>query len=250
VRAKLIFLGFVLLFNSCANQGGVKISSFYTAEEEFERAHRLLDHKKYADAALAFEQFMYNHGGSALVPDATYYQGESRFLGKEYTDAITAFERVVTEYPSSAYADRAQYRLGLCYYKESPSWELDQEMTEKAIETFQVFLVKYPQSQLVLEVKKMIAACQDKLAHKLYDSGRIYLKLRLYESARLYFRAAQQDTPISRWSRMSTLGLAESDFQEKKYGNARKGFEALTKDPDMVIRKKAQSRLADIVKRM
>lgn len=238
---------FLLLNASCAHRG-VKIIPIYSAEEEFGRAKRLLEHKKYDEAATAFEQFVYNHGGSARVPDAVYLQGESRFLSRAYSDAIAPFEKVVTEYPASAFADRAQYRLGLCYLRESPSWELDQEMTEKAIETFQVFLIKYPQSNLVPEVNKMIAACLDKLSHKRYDAGRIYLKLRLYNSARLYFNSTIHDYPNFPWARRAALGLAECDFLEKKYIEAQIGFEALLKDPDEGIRKKAEARLKDITK--
>lgn len=235
-------------FASCAHHG-VRVIPIYTADEEFQQAKDLLGRKKYSDAALAFEQFTYNHGGSSLVPDAIYYQGESRFLEKKYSEANAPFERVVTEYSSSSYADRAQYRLGLCYFKESPSWELDQEMTDKAIEAFRVFLIKYPQSQLVSEVNRMIAVCQDKLAHKACDAGRIYLSLRLYESARLYFKDTIRDYPESFWARRAHLGLAECDFKEKKYAEARTGFEALRKDPDAGIRKKVEFRLKDIAKR-
>lgn len=243
----LASFGFLFLVTSCAHRG-IKVIPIYSAEEEFDRAKRLLDRKKYDEAATAFEQFVYNHGGSARVPDAVYFQGESRFLSRAYTDAIAPFEQVVTEYPVSAFADRAQYRLGLCYLRESPSWELDQEMTEKAIETFQVFLIKYPQSTLVPEVNKMIAACLDKLSHKRYDAGRIYLKLRLYNSARLYFISTIHDYPDFLWARRAALGLAECDFLEKKYTEARKGFEALLKDPDEGIRKKAEARLKEIAK--
>ncbi len=237
----------LLLLVSCAHRG-VRVIPIYTADEEYERARDLLSRKKYEDAAQAFEQFTYNHGGSSLVPDAIFYQGEARFLEKNYPEAIPSFERVVMEYPSSAYADRAQYRLGLCYFKESPSWELDQEMTDKAIEAFRVFLIRYPQSPLIPEVNKMISAGQDKLAHKAYDAGRIYLAMRLYESARLYFRSTIQDYPESVWSRWAALGLAECDFQQKKYPEARAGFEALLRDPDSGIRRRAESRLKDIAK--
>jgi len=247
MRLRRVALLLLLFLSSCAHHG-VRVISIYSADEEYGRARDLLARKKYDDAALAFEQFTYNHGGSSLLPDAIFYQGESRFLQRNYTEAIPSFERVVTEYAASAYADRAQYRLGLCFFKESPSWELDQEMTDKAIEAFRVFLIKYPQSSLVPEVNRMIAACEDKLARKAYDAGRIYITIRLYESARLYFRGTIQDFPGSPWSRKASLGLAECDFREKKYHEAQGGFEALLKDPDESIRRRAESRLKDIVK--
>jgi outer membrane protein assembly factor BamD len=175
-----------------------------------------------------------------------YYQGESHFLSRNYTEAIPAFEKVITEYPASAFGDRSQYRLGLCYYKESPSWELDQVMTEKAIEVFRVFLVKYPQSPLLPEVNRIIMACQDKLAHKRWDSGRIYLSMKFYNSARIYFKNTRDEYPESIWSRKAALGLAECDYQEKYYDKARIGFEALLGDSSKVIREKAGSRLKDI----
>lgn len=239
----------VLILASCAHRGAIKVIPIYSAGDEFERAKNLLDRKKYGDAATAFEQFTYNHQGSSLLPDAIYYQGESHFLDKNYSEAIAPFERVVTEYPGSSYADRAQYRLGLCYFKESPSWELDQDMTDKAIEAFKVFLIKYPQSPLVTEVNRMIAACQDKLAHKEYDAGRIYLTLKLQESARIYFKSTIQNYPASFWARKAALGLAECDFMGKNYTAAKAGYEPLLKDPDQGIRKQAESRLHDIVRR-
>jgi outer membrane protein assembly factor BamD len=249
MRVRLAALFLILLLASCAHRVAVKVIPIYTAEDEFERAKNLLDRKKYDNAATAFEQFTYNHQGSTLLPDAIYYQGESRFLDRNYSEAIAPFERVVTEYPNSSYADRAQYRLGLCYFKESPSWELDQEMTDKAIEAFRIFLIKYPQSTLVPEVNRMIAACQDKLAHKAWDAGRVYLTLKLQESARIYFTSTIQDYPASFWARKAALGLAECDFMDKKYTEAKAGYESLVKDPDARIRKQAEIRLKDIAKR-
>jgi outer membrane protein assembly factor BamD len=250
MKPKPAILLLALLLSACAHHGGVKVIPIYSAEEEYGHAKRLFERKKYGDAFTVFQQFVYNHEGSSLMPDAVFYEGESKFLDRDYSGAVEFFEEVVSKYPTAAYADRAQYRLGLCYYKESPSWELDQEMTEKAIEAFQIFLVKYPQSPLVPDVNRMIYACQGKLANKRYDSGRIYLTLRLYDSARVYFKSTQEDFPNSFWSREAAFGLAECDFLQKNYREAQKGYEALLKGPDDKLSKRAKVRLRDIARRL
>lgn len=244
---KILFLVFAIFSISCSSKKGQIVINILNAEDEFEEAKLLFDRKKYEMAAGAFERFTYNHAGSALVPDAIFFQGECQFLLQNYVEAISSFERVVVEYPSSSYADRAQYHLALSYFRQSPSWELEQELTEKAIEAFDVFLLKFPESSLVSEVKKKRNECEDKLARKEYESGRVYLALKFYDSAKFYFNSTIQKYPTSKWARFALFDIAECYFFQKDYRKANEYYQKILRiTSDTEIIKKATKRLKKI----
>ncbi len=55
--------------------------------------------RDYALADQAFHVFLQNHADDRLVPDATYWLGESQFQRQSYNDAATTFLDVYNKYP-------------------------------------------------------------------------------------------------------------------------------------------------------
>ena len=79
---------------------------------------------------------------------------DSHFKLKQYPEAAAVYDQFVRLHPTHPKVDFAQYRVGLCYWKEAPE-EVDreQEFTAKAIEIWEEMIEMYPQSKYKAEAQ-------------------------------------------------------------------------------------------------
>lgn len=177
----------VLLFVfSCSRQ---KVRPNLSAEERLALAKQMFAKGDYLDAKQQLLVLTLSFQGSAVADEAQFYLAECHYELKEYVLAISEYERLLKSYPNSQYVDDAEFKIGMSYFKLSPSSGLDQENARKAIEHFQRFLEDYPDSPLKKQVEANLQACRTKLAKKDYDNGVLYRKMGYFESALIYFES-------------------------------------------------------------
>ena len=83
------------------------------------------------------------------------------------------------------------------FYKQSPTFRLDQEPSTKAIDAFQDFANKYPDSERVAECNKLIDELRAKLEEKAYAQGHLYYDLSEYLAAITSFKNMLTSFPES-----------------------------------------------------
>ncbi len=148
---------------------------------------------RFLDAVDNLEIFLINYAGSALADSGQYLLAESHFNMKEYIISSAEYEKLIFHYPQSTLAEVSEYKLGLSYYKLSPKFSLDQSYTQQSLETFQLFLDDYPNSDLVDDATEMISSCRDKMGHKEFYNGMLYQKMGEFTSAKVYFEIVMND---------------------------------------------------------
>ncbi|MBK9981621.1 MAG: outer membrane protein assembly factor BamD [Saprospiraceae bacterium] len=132
-------------------------------------------------------------------------QGEELFFKYAYTHfhlanyelAATYFTNFTTTFGYSSYTEEADYMIAYSYYKQSPSFRLDQDPSIKAIDAFQDFANKYPQSDRVPECNKLIDELRSKLEEKAYAQGQLYYDLSQYQAAVTSFKNMLSSFPES-----------------------------------------------------
>ena len=118
-------------------------------------------------------------------------QGEELFFKYAYTHyhlgnyelAATYFTNFAATFAYSAFTEEANYMVAYSYFKQSPSFRLDQDPSLKAIESFQDFANKYPDSERVPECNELIDQLRTKLELKAYNQGVLYFNLEQYNAA-------------------------------------------------------------------
>lgn len=225
--ARDVGLMMTVLVLSCSPR---TIPAVSTAEDEYERAQEALARKKYDRAIEGFRKTLFDHAGSDLSDDAQYGLARSYFLSRDYVSAATEYTILVRDYPDSPHSEEAQYELGMCYLRQSPGIELDQDMTNKALEVFQVFLLKYPESKMRGEVEQAISECTEKLAHKEYENGRLYWKLKEMAPARSCFQSVIEDYPQTRWAGKAQYAIGECYELEGKKKEAVEAYRKVLSD--------------------
>lgn len=178
----LIYL--ILIMTSCSSNQPKIVTDF---NETYQKGTEAFNKKKWDKAIEYFTLVVLNNPGSDLADDAQFYIGECYFNRKEYLLAIAEYQKLTERYPYSSLVEDASYKIALSQFKNAPQYQLDQEYTLKALQSFQDFVETYSNSKYRPAAEKMIIEIRNRLGRKLFESGRLYRKLREWESAIIYF---------------------------------------------------------------
>jgi outer membrane protein assembly factor BamD len=107
----------------------------------------------------------------------------SSYRRSEYDATITTAQRYLTLYPGTPDAAYAQYLMAQSYFNQIPDVTRDQSKTQKALDSMQEVVTKYPGSEYVDDARKKILITRDQLAGKEMQIGRYYLERREYVAA-------------------------------------------------------------------
>jgi tol-pal system protein YbgF len=78
----------------------------------YNQAFDILKSGKYADALVAFKQFMQTFPQSPLADNAQYWLGESYYVTRDFQSAAAAFQMLLDRWPDSRKAPDALLKLG------------------------------------------------------------------------------------------------------------------------------------------
>jgi len=168
-----------LIITSCSSTKPEEVD----LQKQFDRATNYLEKKRYMRAQEEFNSVAIRGLHTDLGDDAQFYLGESYFLNKEYILAIAEYDRLIRRMGFSEYVQKARWRICQCYVEQSPKYYHEQSSTERALSKLQEFLDDYPNTEFHEEALTTITNMRNKLATKLYESGRLYVKMEEYASA-------------------------------------------------------------------
>jgi len=88
-----------------------------SAKADYDAAYKLLDEQKYAQAQVAFEDFLVKYPQDTLSGNAQYWLGETFYVRQLYEPAAVAFAKGVKTYKDSAKGPDCLFKLGLTMEK-------------------------------------------------------------------------------------------------------------------------------------
>lgn len=188
-----IFL--VFLISSCSEYAKILKSS--DVELKYKKAIEYYDDGEYSKALSLFDELGTLFRGTSRSEIVNYYIANCHFNLKDYYFAGYYYKNYAKTYPKSPKAEEALYKSAYCSYLNSPSYSLDQQETNQAIEEFQMFLNRFPKSELKDSTNVMISELRSKLEMKAYDNAKLYYQMEEYKSATLALRNLLKDFPES-----------------------------------------------------
>ncbi len=213
----------VLFFVGCG--GTVKVTE-RPAQELYALGKKAFDDKKYLQSIEYFQTIVYNHGGVSFVDTAQYYLALSYFNNKDYAVAGVEFNRLALNYPSSVYFENAIFMRAASFFESTPGhYGLDQSDLQKATEQFEDFLIDFPESQLVPEVRQYLTVARSRLARKHFESAVVYKRIGALSAAQKYFQLVIDEFTDTEFAPKALFELAEINLKLKKFIEARAGFE-------------------------
>jgi len=149
-----------------------------------------------------------------------------------YLTAAYYFERFSATYANSAKREDSDFMVAQSYYNMSPSFRLEQQYTDKAIESYQRFVNFHPQSDRVEKSNELIDQMRRKLEKKAFDSAELYYKMSNYKAALHSFENLLKDYPetpdaenIRYLITKAAYNLAIDSYFEKKKPRLQKAAE-------------------------
>lgn len=183
----------VLIVTSCDPYQKLLKSSDY--DLKYKKAKEYYNTGEYYKALPLLEELMTIYKGTKNTEKLYYFYAYSHYGQGDYIFASHYFQRFVNLYPKSIYTEDAQFMIGYCFYKMSPVVSLEQTNTQKALESLQLFITKYPESEKLARCNELIDELRQKLEIKAVQSAELYFDIRNYKAAATSFNSVLIDFP-------------------------------------------------------
>jgi outer membrane protein assembly factor BamD len=162
-----------------------------TAAKKFEEVDRQHPYSEWARKSLIMSAYAYYEAGA-------------------YDDCIGSARRYVSLHPGSPDSAYAQFLIGSSYFDQMSEISRDQERTEKAVQSLDEVVRKYPSSEYAVAAKKKIEIARDQLAGKEMDIGRQLLTSKNYTGAINRFKTVVTRFQRTRHVEEALLRLTEA----------------------------------------
>ncbi len=193
----LSLISCLLLFTSCSNFN--KILKSTDNELKYQAALRYYADKKYYQAMQLLDELIVVYRATPKGEEVYYYYAKSYYGTGDYLNAAYHLSNFAKTYPNSRYAEECLFLNAYCYYLDSPIYSLDQKSTLDAIQQFQLFINKYPQSSRIEECNKLIDELRLKLENKAYQNAKLFYRTEDYRAAAIAFKNVIRDFPASNY---------------------------------------------------
>lgn len=158
-------------------------------DELYNRGVDLMGSRKFADAALTFEEVERQHPYSVWATKAQIMAAYGYYKSNNYQEAISALDRFIQLHPTHEDVGYAYYLKGLAYYEQISDVTRDQQMTTLALQSLKEVVTRFPDSKFARDAKFKMELTYDHLAGKEMEIGRYYHNQHQYLAAINRFRA-------------------------------------------------------------
>ncbi len=191
-----IFLLMAILFLAACSEYN-KVLKSNDVELKYAKAVEYFEEEEYSKALSLFDELGTLFRGTSRSELVHHYIASCHFKLKDYYFAAYYFKNFAKTYPKSPRAEDALYKSAYCSYLSSPISSLDQHETEQALEEFQLFLNRYPTSELKDTTNMMIMELRAKLEEKAFNNAKLYYQMENYKSATVALNNMLREFPES-----------------------------------------------------
>ena len=167
-------------------------------EKKFQKAKAYYNDDEFQKALTLFDDIRTYYRGTERGKKIAYYHAYCHFGVGSYRVAAFRFKTYYESYSRSEKAEDALYMHAFCLYKQSPRLELDQQPTRKAINAFQLFMEKYPNSDRIPKCNKFLDKLNGKLRQKAFEKARLWYQILDYKAAITAFKNLLETYPSIR----------------------------------------------------
>ncbi len=253
ISKSIIYILLVALAVSFGCSGFEKVLKSKDYEFKYKKALEYYAKKDHYRYLTLFEQLSPIYKGTMRSDTIEYYLAQGNYHQGDYLLAGHYFDKFRKTFPRSAFTEDAEFMYAYCFYMSSPRAELDQDNTQAAISAFAEFIARYPNSQRMGEVNKIIHELRDKLIEKSYLSSKLYYKIGDYKAAIVAIRNSVKEFPNTKYREeqfflilKSSYLLADNSVPEKR----RERFQSAVDEYYTFISEYPSSKYVDEAKKM
>lgn len=170
----------VLLLSGCVGLKKPQTSIVASGREPgeiYDHALTMMTRGLFDKALTDFQELRTFHRDDPLSVKAQLGIADLQFKKGEYEEARYAYEEFATYHPRHPDADYVTWRIGQCIWKRAPHVAgRDQSTTRAAVNTWSGFEQRYPDSEHLADVQRLLQRGLDRLAVKELFVARFYAK--------------------------------------------------------------------------
>ena len=219
LRLYIVLISLVLL-SSCGQYEKLLKSTDFELKKA--KAKEYFADGQYVKTTELLTQILPRFRATEEAEDLNWMNCQAYFGMKDYYMAGSYFKSFIDQFPFGKHSEEANYMSALCDYNISAKPELDQENTKNAIEGFNIFLNRFPNSAKAEESKKMISDLQDKLVDKSYLSAKLYYDMKQYKAAVVALNNSLKEYANSKYREKMMFLKLNSLFQYAELSMANK----------------------------
>jgi outer membrane protein assembly factor BamD len=176
------------------------------------KANEYYENKDYGNAQALYELAIQSFRGKTEAEDIFINYAFTYYYLREYITASHYFKNYASTFINSPRREEADFMAAYSHYAMSPNHRLDQSYSLKAIDGFQEFMNKYPQSDRIEECNRLIDEMRLKLEKKSFDQGILYFNIGQYQAATRSFENMIKDFPGSKFDEEAKYYLIKSSY--------------------------------------
>lgn len=162
-------------------------------EELYNGALNNLAQGNWYEAAIGFDEVERQHPYSVWATRAQLMAAYAYYQNNLYDDAILAAERFINLHPGNRDIAYAYYLIAISYYEQIVDVGRDQANTERALESLEEVVRRFPNTEYARDARLKIDLARDHLAGKDMEIGRFYQRQNLYLAAILRYRSVVEN---------------------------------------------------------
>lgn len=194
-----------------------KLLENYPQSREFDRAIQAqvaiadaaMDREHYDRAAEMYTSIVAAAPYARFAPSVQFKLGQAYESQKEYDKAIEAYQVVIDRYPGSGVASDALYQVGYVQFTEAEGRSQDLSAAIDAKNTFEDFLLEFPQSEKAAQARENLSIMSNREAFDLLSIAKFYDRNSDYRAAVVYYSDLVRRQPGSPDAEIATARIEE-----------------------------------------
>ena len=193
-----IFLCLIAVFLlSCSEYNKILKGSDY--DLKFEKAKEYYENNQCYRSLPLLDELMSYFRMTNKGEEVYYYYAKTQYCMGDYYLAGYYYKRFVKNFPQSYRAEECAFNAAICMMRNSPDFYLDQSDSYKAIDEFQLFMSKYPNSVWVDSCNTLVKDLRSRLEKKSFEKAKLYYRMEKYRSAVIAFKSALSEFPDTQY---------------------------------------------------
>ncbi len=208
---KFIFYPVIIcLFCFCSEYNKVLKGSDYNLK--YEKAIEYYNNDQCYKSLPLLEELMSYFRMTNKGEDVYYYYAKNQYCMGDFYLAGYYFKRFVKNFPQSSRVEECAFNSAICLMMNSPDYYLDQTESYKAIDEFQLFMSKYPNSYLIDSCNNMVSNLRNRLELKSFEKGKLYFKMEKFRSATIALNTTILEFPNTKYKEEVLFLILKSNF--------------------------------------
>jgi outer membrane protein assembly factor BamD len=163
-----------LLLAGCSSTEEADVIPEQPVEQLYNDAMDELMDERYDKAAQLFDEVDRQHPYSVWATKGQLMSAFAHYRNSEYAEAAVTLDHFIELHPAHENIDYAYYLRALCYYERITDVARDQQITEKARDSLEELVKRFPNSIYAADAKPKLVLVRDQLAGKEMVIGRYY----------------------------------------------------------------------------